>query len=386
MVRCLIVTWDGAGNLGPTLGIAQALVEAGHDVRLLGHDTIAERCGPLPARFVPLSQGRGWDAMAAPDDFDAEVALLINQLCFNQGTAQDLASELAREPADVLLVDCMLYAALNVAEASGVPTATLFHAPYAIFRDGPLMEMLSPGVAITNGQRVELGLAPVGHLSEIHDACALALVAAPSEFEPPVPQADNVVRIGPVLDGPPLLPTSDEVDVSDGTTPLVLVSLSTSEQGQANLLQRCADAVAGMPVRAVITTGPSIAPEAVRAGANTQVVSFVPHAELLPSTSLVITHAGLGTTMAALGAGVPMVCVPMGRDQFFNAEQVERLGAGRALPPDAPAERIAETALEVLGDAATRAAAKQLAMTIAAAGGAREAVSRLERLGTGGKA
>jgi UDP:flavonoid glycosyltransferase YjiC (YdhE family) len=26
--------------------------------------------------------------------------------------------------------------------------------------------------------------------------------------------------------------------------------------------------------------------------------------------------------MAALGAGVPMVCVPMGRDQFFDATNV----------------------------------------------------------------
>jgi hypothetical protein len=39
--------------------------------------------------------------------------------------------------------------------------------------------------------------------------------------------------------------------------------------------------------------------------------------------SLVITHAGLGNTMAALGRGVPLLCTPMGRDQFFNAGQVQ---------------------------------------------------------------
>jgi UDP:flavonoid glycosyltransferase YjiC (YdhE family) len=43
----LIVTWDGAGNLVPTLGIARTLVERGHDVRMLGHETIAERSGDV---------------------------------------------------------------------------------------------------------------------------------------------------------------------------------------------------------------------------------------------------------------------------------------------------------------------------------------------------
>ena len=74
MSRYLIVTWDGAGNLAPTLGITRTLVERGHDVRLLGHDTIAERCGDTGARFVPLSQPEGWDAMDDPDDFEAEMS------------------------------------------------------------------------------------------------------------------------------------------------------------------------------------------------------------------------------------------------------------------------------------------------------------------------
>src|SRR4051794_14324214 len=62
MSRFLIMTWDGAGNLAPTLGIARTLVERGHDVRLMGHRTIAERCGDVGTRFVPLSQGELWDA------------------------------------------------------------------------------------------------------------------------------------------------------------------------------------------------------------------------------------------------------------------------------------------------------------------------------------
>ena len=77
---------------------------------------------------------------------------------------------------------------------------------------------------------------------------------------PTSPDAANVLRIGPVLDAPPLCREVDTVDIHDGSIPLVLVSLSTSEQGQADLLQRCVDAVAQLPVRAIVTTGPSSIP------------------------------------------------------------------------------------------------------------------------------
>ena len=380
MARYLIATWDGAGNLAPTLGITRTLVERGHDVRLLGHDTIAERCADAGARFVPLSQGEGWDAMDDPDDFEAEVKLMIEDLCFSSVIAEDLARELDREPADVVLVDCLLFTAIDVALARGVPTATLFHTAYTIFRGGPLVEMFAPGLAIANAHREQLGLPAVEQLGDIHDACASAIVALPKEFEPEAPDAANVVRVGPVLDAPPLVRELDEVDIRDGSLPLVLISLSTSEQGQADLLQRCVDAVAQLPVRAIVTTGPSIDPASVNAAANTQVVRYVPHVQVLPSTSLVITHAGLGTTMSALAHGVPLLCTPMGRDQFFNAEQVEVLGAGRMLMPDSSSEVIGQAAADVLEDDRLKAGAKQLAVAISGYGGAAQAAATLEGL------
>jgi UDP:flavonoid glycosyltransferase YjiC (YdhE family) len=380
MSRFLIATWDGAGNLAPALGIARTLRERGHDVRLMGHRTIAERCGDVGTRFVPLSQGELWDAMDDPGDFEAEIRLLIDELCFSSTIPGDLAKELDREPADAVLVDCMLFTAIDVALASGSPTAALFHTAYTLFRGGPLIEMFAPGVAIANGRRAELGLPAVERLGDIHDGCACAIVAVPKEFEPDVPDAANVLRIGPVLDAPPLCCEVDEVDVRAGSTPLILVSLSTSEQGQAALLQRCVDAVAQLPVNAIVTTGPSIDPASVTAGANTQVVRFVPHTEILPSASLVITHAGLGTTMAALGHGVPLLCTPLGRDQFFNAERVQALGAGRMLMANADSDAIAHAATDVLRHDQFTTAAKQMAFAIGRYGGAAQAAVALEAL------
>jgi UDP:flavonoid glycosyltransferase YjiC (YdhE family) len=331
------------------------------------------------ARFVPLTPNQRWAAPRDAGDEKAEITLMIDELCFSATIARDVARELDREPADSVLVDCMLYAAIDAALASGTPTATLFHAAYTLFRGGPLMEMFAPGVPLVNAHRAELGLPAVERLGDVHDACAYAIVAVPNEFEL-APDAANVLRIGPILDAPPLSCEIDEVDVPAGATPLVLVSLSTSDQGHADLLQRCVDAVAQLPVHAIVTTGPPIDPASVHAGPNTRVARYVPHADILQWTSLVITHAGAGTTMAALGHGVPLLCTPRGRDQFYNAERVETFGAGQTLMPDSSSNAIAQTAMNILQDDSYTASAKRIATAISGYGGATQAATALEAL------
>ncbi len=380
MTRYLMVTWDGAGNLVSTLGIARTLVAGGHDVRMIGHASIQERCGDQGTRFIPFTPAADWDPLQVPGNFEEEMEMIRGRLSFNPAIGDDVRAELEREPADVLVVDSMLFTALSAAEASGLPTATLIHTPYSVFRGGPLVEMFAVGIPPLNAYRAALGLAPVSQLVELHDNPELALVALPKEFEPDSPDAANVFRMGPVLDAPALQRTDEVVDLGDRSSPLVLVSLSTAEQEQLGLLQSIADAVAGMPVRAIVTTGPAIEPAAIVAGPNTQVVQYQAHSEILPAASLVITHAGLGTVMASLGQGVPLVCVPMGRDQFFNAERVASLGAGLMLPPGSDAAAVAAAATTVLNDERFRDAAQEMATTIGTYGGAAGAVTELEAL------
>ena len=103
--------------------------------------------------------------------------------------------------------------------------------------------------------------------------------------------------------------------------PLLLVSLSTTYMGQQRLAERLLQAIAPLPVRALFTTGPALDLSALDIPSNTRVASFVPHAAVLPHASLAVTHAGFGTVQAALGVGVPLVCIPDGRDQPDNAAQ-----------------------------------------------------------------
>jgi UDP:flavonoid glycosyltransferase YjiC (YdhE family) len=89
--------------------------------------------------------------------------------------------------------------------------------------------------------------------------------------------------------------------------PLILVSYSTSFQNQVPTLQRVAEAVAPLPVRVLMTLGHRIAADELRLPPNVVAEPFVPHAAVLGQTRLVVTHAGHGTVMAAVTAGVPML-------------------------------------------------------------------------------
>ena len=379
MSRYLIVTWDGAGNLVSTLGIARELVERGHDVRLLGHRSIDERCGSHGWRFLPLAEAEDFDSTVA-GDVASEFETMINKLWFNPALGNEVLEELGREPADVVIVDCMLFGALTGAQASGVPTVALFHAPFSGYRGGPMVDMLAPGIAMVNELRAQLGRSPVTSMADVHDACALGIVATPREYDVDMPTPDNVRFVGPILDGPPLTTQLDTLDIDDGPEPLVVVSFSTSFQDQLQPLQRVVDALGELPVRVVVTTGSAIPARAITAPANTTVVGYAPHVTLLPHASAVVTHAGLGTVMASLRHGVPLVCMPMGRDQFFNAAMVERLGAGPTIPMDADGDTIRAAVQSVLNGSAARDGAKRMAGVIAGYGGAADAVNELEAL------
>jgi UDP:flavonoid glycosyltransferase YjiC (YdhE family) len=89
-------------------------------------------------------------------------------------------------------------------------------------------------------------------------------------------------------------------------------------------------------VRALVTLGEMLPDGEVQPTASVVVVRSAPHREILRQASLLITHCGHGRTMKALTAGVPIVCIPMGRDQNDTAARVVHVGAGVRLRPRSP--------------------------------------------------
>jgi MGT family glycosyltransferase len=374
--RFLFVTWDGGGNFVPALGIADALGARGHEVTFIAQRSLAP---PVERR------GFGFHAFERTPEWTAGLSIeeqlpTFAGLLYGSDIAEEVAAEIDLVQPDAIVVDCMLAGGLAAAERSAVPAAALVHMLDHASSDGILARSFSGMMGVVNDTRSGLGLAPAGAYSDLLEPMDLVLVTTLEAFDLAPSGLHRSTRyVGPVLVEGQQTPAAD---TPAGDEPLVLVSFSTTYQRQEEPLQRIADALAGLPVHGLMTLGEMLPANALRLPANVEVRAFVPHATLLPRASLVVTHAGLGTVMAALAHGVPLVCMPMGRDQDSNARRVQALGAGLTLSVDAGVEELRRAVAEVLETPSYREAARALQAGLASAPGAGGAAEELVRLCT----
>jgi MGT family glycosyltransferase len=193
--------------------------------------------------------------------------------------------------------------------------------------------------------------------------------------------------VGPVLDDPAW---SGESWTSpwprENAAPLVLVGLSSTFQNQIPVLTNVVRALEGMPVRALVTLGPALAPDTIRsASPNVVCVPTAPHGHVLRHASAVITHCGHGTTLRALAAGVPIVAMPMGRDQNDTAARAYARGAALRLKPTASPGAIRRAVERVLTEPGFKQGAASLRDAIAKEIAAVDIASEIEGLANGGE-
>ncbi|GAA3856518.1 glycosyltransferase [Saccharothrix violaceirubra] len=143
--------------------------------------------------------------------------------------------------------------------------------------------------------------------------------------------------------------------------PLVYLTLGTAF-GDIGVLRTAIAGLAALDVRVLVATGPTVDVAALgEVPDNVELSAWVPQADLLPHTDLVVHHGGSGTTIGAFAAGRPQLVLPQGADQFANAEAVVEGGLGDQLLGDAlTAEAITAAARRLLADQAVRAAASAI--------------------------
>jgi UDP:flavonoid glycosyltransferase YjiC (YdhE family) len=148
------------------------------------------------------------------------------------------------------------------------------------------------------------------------------------------------------------------------------------------LLAQAIDAVRDLHHNVIITTGPGVDPSSFGpVPPHIAMAAFVPQALILKHCAAVVSHAGSGTMLGALGDGLPQVCLPMGADQFSNADQIARTGAGIVVPPDARTPQTIRAAIEeVLDNPSYVAGARVLQADIAAMPSANEVLTRVVAL------
>ena len=234
------------------------------------------------------------------------------------------------------------------------------------------------GLPDLNAARAALDLPPLADVFAQLDVAQAILLATSQAFDfAPEPLPAPFAHVGPYLADPawvaPFTPPP-------GDAPLVVVSFSSLYQAQEPVLRAIIAALSDLPVRGVVTTGPTLDPAEFEAPAHVAVIRGASHGALLQDAALFITHAGHGSTLRPLMAGVPLLCLPMGRDQNDNAARVTHRGAGLTLPVDARPEAIATAVRRLLDEPTFKTAAESLGAAIQADEDTRDAAAALEAL------
>lgn len=413
--RFLFVMWEGGGNVPPLLEVARRLVSRGHEVRVMSDpcnepEVRAAGCTLVAYTHAPHRTDKSSDSTLIKDyavsSPPAAFALLQEQLMFGpaQAFAEDILAELQRRPTDVMAVNDVLFGGMIAAERSGLPWAILMpncyvgparglqvaglrplSGPIGALRDSltarVMHQMFARGTQGLNAARQAVGLTPLAHpFKQMMRANRVLVLTSPAFDFVPRWLPDNVRYVGPQLDDPAWAEPWQSPWSSADDRPLVVVSLSTTFQNQASTLQRVIDALGQLRVRGLVTLGPTLDEQIFRVPGNVVLRRSVPHSQVLGDAAVMVTHAGHGTVVRSLARGVPLLCLPMGRDQADNAVRVQTRGAGISLSCQASSEVLKRALTRLLEQPSYRQCAQAMASVLARDAARSTAADELESL------
>lgn len=413
--RFLFVLFEGGGNVPPMLGLARRLVEHGHSVRVIAEPANEAESRAVGCEFTAYTRApHRFDKSAAStfmDDYLGKNPLegmfrFIDAVLAGPAAeyAQDVLEELQARPVDLVVVNEFLFGGLFAAEKLGIPTVMVtpgiynFYLPnmpppgalplaglpgwlrdkgYGMLFKKVILKRAIPGL---KRARRTIGLSedinPIQYLNQLKRS----LVLTSPSFEFPAVFPPNMRYTGPVLDDPALVEPWQSPWPENDQRPLVVVSFSTTYQAHEQILQRVIDAFKDLPVRGLVTVGPSIDEKSLQAPSNVVLRQYVSHMQVFPHAAAVVTHAGHGTVIRALAHGVPVITMPVGRDQPGNAARVVARGAGVRLEPAAPSSAIRQAIQTVLSVPSYRENARKLSATLVSEARASAAITELETL------
>ena len=360
-MRVLFTCVVGPGHFNPMAPLALAFRTAGHDV------AVATDPG-----FVAHVRGVGFEAFPAGMDMPDALRRLYRMVPNWRDVApwdqqryivRDVFAGIRIEPmlADLGPVlrdwrpDLLIHDSAELAGPIAAAGAGIAHAEHAFGVLRPLelrriateaidpvcrrLGIPNPGVGGLGGERYLDVCPPTFQRPEIA-ALADAVPIRPDAFD----DAPDAV-LPAWLDEP-------------GTRPLVYATLGTQFNKQPELFRAILDGLAEEPFEVVVTIGARGDPTLLgELPANTRVERWIPQSRLLPRCAAFVSHGGSGALFGALRAGVPILALPQGADQFMNAERIEDTGIGRRLMPDDLAPAAVRDAVRSLIDDPRYAAA-----------------------------
>jgi UDP:flavonoid glycosyltransferase YjiC (YdhE family) len=367
-VLCCTTPMDGA--FGPFIPLGRALVDSGHEVVVASGANLRGRVVENGLEFLEaglsamdgmLAARADAEVMAAPPGDRVRLPAAMFGSIHPGAKLPALGELAASRPLDLIVHPPVDLAGPLLAAELGVPSVCYgFGQP---FDPRVLAAMASRARPLWEAA----GLEPEPY-GGIYRGCYLDPRPPRLRGGATVPAAAGRYPIRPEIPGDSAasLPAwADEL----GDRPVVYVSLGTAPL--FNQPEKFAPLLAGLAdekVEVIVTVSELNDPATLGVLPGTMHAErWLPLAPLLPRCDAVLCHAGTGTTLAALTAGLPLVLIPQGADQFDNARACERAGAARVLMPDqVTAAAVGNSIRAVLAPGSSeRTAAQALAAEIA---------------------
>jgi len=386
-MRILFTTLAEAGHFHPLVPIARAAIAAGHE--------IAFACSPS---FVPTVEATDFRAFSAGFDPrnrtpsmlfpsarafpEAERTYWIVPNIFAGTFAVAMLTDLlslGREwPPDLIVRASGEFGGCVAAETFGIPHASVrtdatsstyslrscYGAPLAVLRERCGLPLDSD--VVMPFRYLHLACEPPRFVRAGESPAPTAHLLRPVNFE------SGEEKLPPWVANLSARPT---VYATLGT------HFSRSPSGVPTF-RAILDALRGEPINLILTVGRDTDPTQFGPQPeNVHIARFIPQSALLTYCDLVVQQGGFSTITGALNAGLPMVILPIGADQPYNATCCAALGVGRVVAPDERTpEAIRAAVRAVLADPTYRANAQRVRDEMTALPGPEHAVELLERL------
>lgn len=367
----------------PSLAVIRELVARGHRVTYANDPFIADRIEPTGAELVPCTSTLPVADNDWPADPIAASGLFLDDAI--QALPQ-LHAAYDDDPADLYLYDIGAYAARALGEAQGRPLLQL--SPTFVAWDGYEEEVAAhlrklPG-ADAYQAKFARWLAECGATTKDVDAFSgppgRALALIPRAMQPNADRVDagTVTFVGPCFDTNP-----DGWTRPPGADRVLLVSLGSAYTRQPEFYRQCVAAFGDLPGwHAVLGIGKHTDPGELGAvPRSVEVHSWVPQRAVLEQADAFVTHAGMGGCGEGLLAGVPMIAVPQGAEQFMNADRLVELGIARRVDTaDATAETLRAALDALMTDPERADRSRRLQAEASTEGGTRRAADLIETM------
>ncbi len=349
-MKIVLATSGSRGDVQPMIALSLGLIDAGHDVRLIGPPEKKQWAESLGCPYT----GLGRDVTAFLDTIENPISISTG-LAFVNYVRNEIHTQFEKLPlliesADLVIGSSLIFALSSISEALNIRyryvafTPQLFPSsfhPFVAIKTQTLPKWCNTltwklaklgdklnSTFLVNQHRKKMGLPPLKDAWQ-HIFGTNTIVAS----DPQIASIPNDVIQSAIQTGYLHLKISDVLNpglddfLEKGSPPIYAGFGSMPPKDQAKHIPLLIHAAKHLNKRIIISKFWKDAP-VVKQSKDVFFIKNYPHEYLFPKMAAIIHHGGAGTTATAALSGKPQVIVPHILDQYYHGFKIFKSGFG----------------------------------------------------------